>query len=135
MKKLEKTNNSLMIFDDEKLIFESESNGIKPHLEAMNQLGDRLQGTIIVDKIVGKAAALLILHSKAKEAHAIIISKSGKKALKGKIKFEYHQEVDHIKTKEGKIFCPFEKLVQKINNPNEAYKAILDKMASLQNLS
>jgi hypothetical protein len=107
MRKLEKTNNSLMVFDNKELIFKSESKGIKPHLEAINQLGDKLQGTIIVDKVVGKAAALLILYSRAKEAHAIILSKPGKIALKGKIEVFYDQEVDHIKTKNGRIYCPF----------------------------
>jgi hypothetical protein len=124
-----------MIFDDEELIFESESRGIKPHLEAINKLGNRLHGTIMVDKVVGRAAAMLILYSKAKEAHTFILSIPGRKALEGRIKFVYHQEVEHIKTKEGRIYCPFERMVQKINDPNEAYKAIVKKMSSFKNAS
>lgn len=135
LKKLEKTNNSLMIFDDDVLIFESESKGIRPHLEAINQLGERLHGKIMVDKVVGRAAALLILYSKAKEAHAIILSKSGRKALVGRIKFFFYQEVEHIKTQDGRIYCPFEKMVQRINDPSKAYEAIVKKMASFKNSS
>ena len=63
---LEKSGMSLMIYRDSELIFQSMSKGIRPHLEAIKKHDNDLIGTVMVDKIVGRAAALLILYSKPK---------------------------------------------------------------------
>ena len=78
LEELDKTGNSLMIYSHGQLIFQSTSKGIRPHLEAIEAHGDGLRGTLMVDKIVGRAAALLILYSGAAEAHAQVLSRPGK---------------------------------------------------------
>lgn len=130
---LEKTGNSLMIYKDGELIFQSSSKGIRPHLEAIDLLGESLHGTVMVDKIIGRAAALLILYSHAAEAQAAVLSAQGRQVLElHGLKHTYIQEVDHIKMKNGRIYCPFEAMVQGLTDPEEAYHAIVDKMRSLQ---
>jgi hypothetical protein len=130
---LEKTGNSLMIYKDAKIIFESDLKGIRPHLKAIEEMGDELEGSIMVDKILGRAAAFLVLYSKAAEAFAVVISTPGKRVLeKYGLKFSYQEEVPHIKLENGIIYCPFESMVQDIENPIEAYEAILDKMRSFK---
>jgi len=65
---------SLMVYDGEKVIFQSQNKGVRPHLEAIKAFGPLLKGTIMVDKIVGRAAALLILYSGAVEVHTSVVS-------------------------------------------------------------
>jgi hypothetical protein len=103
---LERTGNSLMVYSGGRLIFQSGSKGIRPHLEAIDDLGERLRGSVMVDKIVGRAAALLILYSGAAEAH--------------------------IKMLDGRIYCPFEAMVQGLSDPGEAYRAIVEKITALK---
>ena len=130
---LEKTGNSLMIYKDGKMIFESDLKGIRPHLKAIEELGTQLEGSIMVDKILGRAAAFLVLYSKAAEAFAVVISTPGKTVLeKYGFKFGYIEEVPQIKLENGVIYCPFESMVQGIEDPVEAYKAIIDKMRSFK---
>jgi hypothetical protein len=43
----------------------------------------------------------------------------------------YVELVDHIKMKDGSIYCPFERMVQGVTDPGEAYAAIVEKMGSL----
>ena len=130
---LKETGNSLMIYRNGQLIFQSANKGIRPHLEAIDQFGEDLHGTVMVDKIVGRAAALLILYSRAAEAHASIISAQGKRVLEAHgLRFIYEYEVDHIKMQDGRIFCPFEAMVQGFTDPEEAYCAIVEKMRRLQ---
>jgi hypothetical protein len=133
---LKKTGLSLIIYKDGEIIFSSDSRGIRPHLEAMEKLGRKtLKGTVMADKIVGRAAALLILYSGAAEVHAVIISAGGKEVLQESgIKLTYVEETDAIKIKEGRIFCPFERMVQGISDPEEAYNRIIAKMAEMSNL-
>lgn len=130
---LEKTGNSLMVYKNGVLIFASSLKGIRPHLEAINELGPELEGTLMVDKILGRAAAFLMIYSKADEAIAAVVSTPGKMVLeKYGIKCSYQTEVPHIKMENGVIYCPFESMVQGIEDPVDAYHAIIDKMNSFR---
>jgi len=130
---LEKSGNSLMIYKNGELLFESDLGGIRPHLKSINKHGDALEGTIMVDKILGRAAAFLVVYSKAAEAITNIVSTPGKQVLEANhLKFSYLDEVPHIKMKNGEIYCPFESMVQGISDPIEAYTAIVEKMESFR---
>ena len=133
---LERSGNSLMIYKNGKLLFESDLGGIRPHLKAINEHGEALEGTLMVDKILGRAAAFLVVYSKAAEAITNIVSTPGKQVLEANhFKFSYNEEVAHIKMKTGVIFCPFESMVQGISDPIEAYAAIVKKMENFRNPS
>jgi hypothetical protein len=126
---------SLMVYRGDTVIFLSTSKGVSPHLEAINALGIQLKGTTMVDKIVGRAAALLILYSGAIEVHASVISSGGRELLeKAGVKLFYSKETEHIKTVDGKIYCPFEAMVQGIDDPTQGYHAVVEKMNSFRNL-
>ena len=130
---LDRTGNSLMVYRDGELVFQSISKGIRPHLEAIDQLGEGLRGTVMVDKIVGRAAALLILYSGVAEVHAAVLSTQGRLVLEMHgLRFTYREEVEHIKMRDGRIYCPFEVMVQGLTDPEEAYRAIVEKMRSLR---
>jgi hypothetical protein len=132
LRELEATGNCLMIFSNGELIFQSKSKGIRPHLEAIEEFGEKLHGSLIVDKIVGRAAALLILYSRASEVQAQVLSEPGKQVFdEHKLDYNYLHLVPHIKQEDGRIFCPFERMVQGISDPEKAYRAIIEKMASL----
>ncbi len=136
LEELEKTGNSLMIYKDDTLIFKSKLGGIRPHLKAINELGQRLEGTLMVDKILGRAAAFLMVYSKAAEAITAVLSTPGRLVLERYgVKFSYSEEVPHIKMENGVIYCPFERMVQGIEDPSEAYVAIVEKMNSFKSSS
>lgn len=122
-----------MIYKNDELIFESDLGGIRPHLKAIDELGDALRGSLMVDKILGRAAAFLVIYSEAAEAMALVVSSPGKQVLDTSgIKYSFREEVPHIKMENGVIFCPFESMVQGIDDPVEAYEAIREKMASFK---
>jgi hypothetical protein len=131
--RLEDSGLSLMVYSGGEIVFRSGSKGVRPHLEAIDSLGERLRGTTMVDKIVGRAAALLILYSEAAEVHAGIVSSGGRELLEMRgVRLFYGEETEHIKTVDGRIYCPFEAMVQGIDDPTLAYHAIVEKMASLR---
>ncbi|MBN2335634.1 DUF1893 domain-containing protein [Candidatus Bathyarchaeota archaeon] len=130
---LERTGNSLMVYREGTLIFQSANKGIRPHLEAIERHGERLHGTLMVDKIVGRAAALLILYSRAAGAVAGVMSEPGKQVLDlHGLPYTFQELVEHIKMEDGRIYCPFERMVQGISDPAEAYRAIVEKMSKLR---
>ena len=100
-------------------------------MEAIDEVGlDDLRGAFTADRVVGKAAVLLNLYMGVDEVHALLISEGAKRLLGERgVGFEFLEETDAIKEKDGVIFCPFERLVQGISDPEEAYVAIRAKLA------
>ena len=131
LEELEKAGLSLLIYSGEKVIFSSARTGMKPLLEAIEALGlEPLRGTIVADKVIGRAAALLIVYMDATEVHAGVVSKTAAEVLWSHgLKYYFGREVESIKSRDGVIICPFERLVQEISDPEEAYKRIRAKMS------
>ena len=125
LRKLDETGMCLMVYEGGSVIFQSQSKGILPQLEAIEALGSRLKGTLMVDKIVGRAAALLILYSGVVEVHAGVVSRGGRDLLRGAgVELFFREETEQT--------FPFEATVLGINNPELAYEAIVEKMESLK---
>ena len=122
-----------MIWRHAEVIFSSSSKGIRPHLEAIERLGKgKIKDSIMADKIVGRAAALLMLYSVPAEVHAGIITTKAKELLEERgIVVHLDEEVAAIKERDGRIYCPFEAMVKGISDPEEAYTALTAKMKSM----
>jgi len=130
---LREEDKSLVIVKDGRVIFCSESHGIKGILEAIEKLGGRLSGASVADRIVGKAAALLLAYSKISRAYAVTISTSGLQTLrKNRIPVEYDSLVPEILDRNRKNKCPFEELTLSIESPTLAFVKLKAYMKSLQ---
>jgi len=133
LEQLANSENNLMIFREDELVFQSQGRGIAPLIEAINTVGrEDLAGVTTADRVVGKAAALLNLYMGAAEVHAGVISSGAKKLLSDHgVGYEFLEDTDVIKAKDGIVFCPFEKLVWDVSDPEEAYALIRAKLAEL----
>jgi len=119
---LKRENLSLVIVKDGKVIFKSNLHGIVGLLQAINSLGKQLNLTSVADKVVGRAAALLMVYSRISDVYATIISKDGLMILrKNGIKAEYDNLVPRIMNRRGDDICPFEKISSTARSPEEAY--------------
>lgn len=111
---------SLLVYKDGNISYQDE-HGIKPLLIQIEKKG--LKNAIVIDKIIGKAAALLMAYGKVKQVHTNIIAKDAIEVFKKyDIEFSYNEEVEYIlnNTKDG--LCPMEQKVKNVNNPKKAYK-------------
>jgi hypothetical protein len=127
---LDRSGMCLMVWRGGGVVFSSPSKGIRPHLEAIDKLGrGALRGSVMADKIVGRAAALLMLYSVPAEVHAGVITTKARELLQAEgVVVHPGGEVPAIKERDGRIYCPFEAMVQGISDPEEAYPAIVAKM-------
>jgi len=123
--RLEKEELNLLILKDGEIIYSSKEDGMAPLLEAIDQGLEKLIDSTVVDKIVGKAAALLIAYFKAEGVYTKLLSRSAIEVLKKYgISYAAERVVDYIRDKEDKDICPFEKMVLKIEDPQEGYKKL-----------
>ena len=120
-----KSDNSIVVIKNGVLLSKKRGNGLRPLLEAIDELDKDIKGSIIGDKILGKASALLCVYSKVKGVYS---PKSTKKAiailLKQGIPAKIDKIIPFIKNQNGNDICPFEKMIKNIDSPIDAYKIL-----------
>lgn len=117
---------NLIILSQGKTIYSSKGDGIKPLIDAIDTLGtDRLKDSVVIDKIIGKASALLICYFGAKKASAKVMSKMGASVLSRHGIEHFAKLITHeIRNRTNTGICPFEKAVLRTSSPRKAYELI-----------
>ncbi|MFI3263451.1 MAG: DUF1893 domain-containing protein [Rikenellaceae bacterium] len=84
-----------------------------------------LCGSTIVDKIIGKGAATVMILAQAKEVYTDVISENALDFFKRyDVKVSYGELVPHIIRRDGKGWCPVELLCRDIGTVEESINAI-----------
>jgi len=124
-KRLDQENLSLVIAKKGRLLFEAQAQGISGLLDAIRKIGEEIRESSVADKIVGRAAALLLVYSGVISVYAATMSDGGIEILKNhSIPHEFDTHVPNILNREKTDVCPFEKLVAKYSDPKKAYEAL-----------
>ncbi len=108
-------------------VFTSQERGVKPLLHLLTEKKGFLKGASVADKVIGKAAALLMVLGEIKEVHTLIISEPAIKVFeKYNIACFYDKKVDRIVNRTGDGLCPMETLCLDVDEPKEAFQKITD---------
>jgi hypothetical protein len=133
IKKLRREKLNLIILKEDMILYMSSEEGMKPLIEAINMVGiSTLEDAIVIDKIVGKAAALLISYFKAKKVHCILLSIKGRTVLDNhNIKHYEEKMTPEIMNRRGTGLCPFEQAVRDVDDPLEGYERVSTTLKTL----
>jgi hypothetical protein len=113
---------TLVIVKNGYVLFDTASHRISGFLGAIDQIGDRLEGASIADRVVGKAIALLCVYAGIGEVYAEVLSQEAKKVFEERgINCEWNRIVDNILDLNRSSVCPFEKTAESISDPKRAY--------------
>ena len=86
--------------------------GVSPLLNIFKTQPDILKNAFVVDKIIGKAAAMILVSGGVSRAYGIVMSEAGREYLeKHGILAGYNECVDIISNRDGTDMCPIEKSV------------------------
>ena len=108
-------------------VYTSQERGVKPLLHLLTEKKGFLKGAFVADKVIGKAAALLMVLGEIKEVHTLIISEPAIKVFeKYNIPCFYDKKVDRIVNRTGDGLCPMETLCLDVDEPQEAFQKITD---------
>jgi len=121
------SNISLQVFFNDQLIFQSEGKWLYPLFELESHLKNHpinVSQALVKDKVVGKAAALLIIRLGAGHIHGTIMSDLAIDTLSS------HNLPFSFDTRVPRIDCKTEKLLENIDDPEIAY-AILRERAHI----
>lgn len=121
---------------DGKIICRKNGRGIGPILEIYEQLNGKMQGTVIADKIIGKAAAFIAVCGGVRCVYADIISQGAFDILRQyQITPFYTTLVPAIINRKKTGLCPMEQTVSGICEPFEALEKIRAKYTEMTRMA
>ena len=123
---------STFIAIKDKIIIQSCGLGVKPIIEEMRDNQKVFKDAIIVDKIIGKAAALLLVLSGARFVYGRVMSKTAVEVLKHyQVDYQYGELVEVIQNRSHTGLCPLEDSVKDTMDPQCAYYLIEERIMKL----
>lgn len=106
--------------------------GVKDLVSLVSERPEVLQGAIIADKAVGKAAAACMVVGGVRQVHADVMSEPALAMLQNHgVDAQYSQLVDHIINRTGTDWCPMERLSRDEDDPAVIIQKVKEKLASL----
>jgi hypothetical protein len=139
MKDLEKAKNilsnenaSFALVNGEQ-VFTSKESGVRPLLQLLDENSSMLSGASVADRVVGRAAALLMTLGGVKEVYGAVMSRPGFDALKQHgIGFDLGELVANINNKSKTGLCPMEQACIGTDDPAEARGRIMQAVLSMK---
>jgi hypothetical protein len=125
LRELEEERLSILIKKGGKRLFASREPMLRPLLSALEMLGEELRGTLVIDRIVGKAAALLCVHAGVAQVYTPLASQPAVTLLTShRIGIEAREVVPFIRNRKGDGLCPMEQLALRYDSPEEFLRAL-----------
>ena len=101
------------VIADRDRVMTSRARGIAPLLER----SERLEGAFVADRIIGKAAAMLLVPMQVASVYGQIMSREAEALLSANgIEVEYGALTDHIINRSGDGLCPMEQAVRDLTD-------------------
>ncbi len=130
----EKLNNEdlTLVAQIQDTIYTSQLKGIAPLINPMKENQLFFKDAIVVDRVIGKAAAMLLALSQVQYIYAYVLSRKAREILDAyKIDYDYEKLADYIVNREHTGMCPMEKTVYDMTDLNEALAALIQKQEEL----
>ena len=116
----------LIVVRDGCTLYRSDERGIRPLLDALGSLpADVLSGASYADRVIGKAAALLLVHAGASFVATVVASKAALDMLRQHGTPTYQEQIaPHIVGRTPEQSCPFEASVSDVDDPALAHRTL-----------
>ena len=128
VKSLEEQGLSIQIEKNGRIIFESREPMLKPLFLCLTDRAEELKGAIVVDKIVGRAAALLCVLGRVVEVYTPLASETAIALLhESGIHIKALRTIPQIMNRDNTGPCPMERMASAFESPADFY----DKLSEL----
>ena len=123
---------SFVVIKEGRIVYQDKGNGVKPILKLLENDREILENAVVVDKIIGKAAALLLTLGKVRKVYGMTMSCAGKEYLESVgIACDSEKCIDVITNRKRDGICPLERAVSEVNDPEKAYEKLKETIAQL----
>ena len=129
---LKEEQKSCVILSEDGAVRCSDAIGIKPLMVELRADRKAFQGSVIADKVVGKAAALLAVLGEVQAVFGRVMSEGAVSIFeKHQIPYQSETLVPYIENRTKDGMCPMEETVQLVEDPEEAFEALEKTIARL----
>ena len=112
-------------------VITSDKRGVAPLAEII-QCGTDISGFSAADRVVGKAAAMLMLKAGVAEVYALTISESAEKLLKShSVQVSFKNRTTRIMNRDNTGPCPMETAVADTDDINTGTEIIIEKLKNM----
>ena len=120
---------SLLVYNHDSLTTH-DNRGVQDLLQLISDQPERLQGAIVADKIIGKAAAAIMATGGVKEVHTNIICTPAKELFKSQgILVFATEEVPMILNRDRSAMCPIDTQIADIESIEECVEVLQTRLA------
>jgi len=124
-KVLSTTDCSIVVVSFGKIWKEKKGDGLKPLLETIDEMGKDIYNSVIGDRILGRASALLCRYANVQAVYSPQGTKTGIALLiMGGVPCQVDKLIPFINNRAGDGLCPFEKMLKDIDSPDDAYNKL-----------
>ena len=133
LQKLQQKEASCILLKEGHIVYEANGRGVAPLLYAYQSDPALLQNAFVYDKIIGKAAAILLVLGGVRGAYGEIMSESAYCYLCANgIEAQCAKRIPYIINRKGDDLCPLENSVLNIEDAQKGYESILLTIESLR---
>lgn len=106
-------------------IHKFDGRGVSDLFRLLQEVPDILCGSSIADKVIGKAAAALMIQGNVREVYGDIISTSAISLFrKNGVEISFATEVHHIINRTKSDWCPIEKACYELDSIDEIFNVV-----------
>ena len=124
IKYLQDNNLSIHIEKDGETIFESSDPMLKPLFVCLLQKREEMRGATVVDKIVGRAAALLMSIGQVSRVYTPLASESARHVLEPDIQLHAKKIIPYITNRDNTDMCPMEKMANECDTAEAFFEKL-----------
>lgn len=122
-----------VIVKNNKIVALEKGRGINPLLKLYDEHGKEMKDSVVVDKVIGRAAAFITIKGGAAEVYGKLMSEDAKLLLEEHdVKVSYDLLVPYILNRQKNGLCPLEDSVKNITSPDEAVPAMRRRIEELR---
>lgn len=121
-----------VLVKDGRIIKQQSGRGVSPLLSLYESVPESFEGATVVDKVIGRAAASIVILGKAQHVHGEIMSEDAVTYLQSHgITTSQTQLVPRILNRKRDGLCPLEQSVQGIDHPADALVALKQRIKEI----
>jgi len=120
----------------DKVVYEADGRGVAPLMALYDGDRAKFEGALVADKIIGKAAAMILCAGGAAAVYGEIMSRAAMEYLHGRgVDCRCGRCVDVISNRTGSGICPIEKCVLDVDDPCEGIETIKETINELRKMA
>lgn len=110
----------------------SAERGIRPMINWLEEDGECLRGSSVADKIVGRAAAMIMVYGGVSEVYTTVISERALELLQEHgINCTYVNTCHAVANRRGDGICPMERAIAPVGDPEKAFLLLKEKIKEM----